>query len=135
MRKLQSKSRSSVLLVCAVVSASAMAYEPERARASMAQEAAQCAAYFMTAWQAPGADARAKDQLRADAKSLIELSGKLTSEKLARTRARLASRTMLLEIGNDWGKAAILDEKYQYPCKDIVSDPGARLQYWSNRRD
>ena len=123
------------LLICAVGCTPAMAYEPARARAAMAQEAAECAAYFITAWQAPAADARMKDRLRSDAESLIELSGKLTTEKLARTRARLGSRAMLLEIGNDWGKVSMLDNKYQYSCKGMVSDPAARMQYWSNKQE
>ena len=118
------KMLASVLLICAA-SPSAIAYEPARARAGMAQEAAECAAYFMTAWQAPGVDAATKERLRRDAESLLELSGKLTSEKLARTRARLGSRAMLLEIGNDWGKVSMLDNKYQYSCKGMVSDPAA----------
>jgi hypothetical protein len=112
-----------------------MAYEPARARAGMAQEAAECAAYFMTAWQAPGADTATRERLRRDAESLIELSSKLTTEKLARTRARVASRAMVLEIGNDSGKFSMLDNKYQYSCKAIVSDPSARMQYWSNKQD
>lgn len=128
------KTLASALLICAV-SPSAMANEPARARAGMAQEAAECAAYFMTAWQAPGADTGTKDRLRRDAESLIELSGKLTSEKLARTRARLRSRAMLLEIGNDWGKVSMLDNRYQYSCRGMVSDPSARMQYWSNKQD
>ena len=128
------KTLASALLMCAV-SPSAMPYEPARARAGMAQEAAECAAYFMTAWQAPGVDTGTKERLRRDAESLIELSGKLTSEKLARTRARLGSRTMLLEIGNDWGKVSVLDNKYQYSCTSIASDPAARMQYWSNKQE
>ena len=128
------KTLTSALLICAV-SPSAMAYEPARARAGMAQEAAECAAYFMTAWHAPDADTGMKDRLRRDAASLIELSGKLTSEKLARTRARLGSRTMLLAIGNDWGKVSMLDNKYQDSCRGMVSDPAARMQYWSNKQD
>lgn len=125
----------SSLLICTLACAPALAYEPARARAGMAQEAAQCAAYFMTAWQAPGVDMGTKDRLRLDAQSLIELSGKLTSEKLARTRARLGSRAMLLEIGNDWGKVSLLDNQYQYICEGMVSDPAARMQYWSNKQD
>ena len=128
------KMLASTLLICAA-SPSAMAYEPPRARAGMAQEAAECAAYFMTAWQAPDVDSGTKDRLRQDAQSLIELSGKLTSEKLARTRARLSSRAMLLEIGNDWGKVSMLDNRYQYSCRGMVSDPSARMQYWSNKPD
>lgn len=123
------------VVICAMACTPAMAYEPARARAGMAQEAAECAAYLMTAWQVPGADAGTKERLHRDAESLIELSGKLTSEKLARTRARLASRAMLLEIGNDSGKYFMLENKYQYSCKAIVSDPSARMQYWSNKQD
>ena len=128
------KTLASAFLICAA-SAPAIANEPARARAGVAQEAAECAAYFMTAWQAPGVDTASKDRLRRDAESLIELSGKLTSEKLARTRARLGSRTMLLEIGNDWGKVSMLDDKYQDSCRGMVSDPAARMQYWSNKQD
>jgi hypothetical protein len=42
---------------------------------------------------------------------------------------------MLLEIGNDWWKVSMLDDKYQYSCRVMVSDPAARMQYWSNKQD
>jgi hypothetical protein len=124
-----------VALICVSLSPVAFAYEPERAQALLARESAECAGYFTTASRAPGLDATTRNRLRSDAKSLIELSAKLTSEKLASSRAHLASRTMLREIGDDWARVSILNNTYQQACKNLAADPKARMQYWLDKRD
>ena len=125
----------SILLICLLVPSLALAYEPERARTNMAHEAAECVAYFITVSQAPRLDTETKDHLLGYGKSLIEMSAKLTTEKLAHARADLASKTMLRELDGDWGNISILNNKYGYPCKDLIADPNARMQYWFDKRD
>jgi hypothetical protein len=99
----------------------------------MARESAECAAYFIAVSQAPDLDVGTKDRFRGDARLLIALSTKLSSEKLARARAHLASRAMLRELGGDWGNVSMLDDKYGSPCKALVAGP--KMQYWSDKRE
>jgi hypothetical protein len=124
-----------VALTCAFLFPVAFAYESERAQALLARESAECAGYFTTVSRAPGLDATTRNRLRSDAKSLIELSTKLTSQKLASSRAHLAARTMLREIGEDWARVSTLDNTYQHACENLVADPKARMQYWLDKRD
>ena len=134
-RRLRCLMSTCVTLICGFLASAAFAYESERAQARLAHESAECAGYFTTVSRAPDLDATTRNRLRADAKSLIELSAKLTSEKLASSRAYLTSRTMLREIGDDWARVSILNGTYQHACGDLVSDPKARMQYWLDKRD
>jgi len=113
----------------------AFGYEPERARANLASESAECAAYFLYVSLAPGLNAETKKQLGDTSRSLVLLSGKLSTEKLAFARVDLATKTMVREMEGDWGNVAILNNKYGYPCKDLVANPEARMRYWLEKRD
>jgi hypothetical protein len=101
----------------------------------MAHESAECAAYFMIISGAPGLSTETKDRLLGRGKALVELSVKLTSEKLAQARADLASKTMFRELDGNWGNISILNNKYGYPCKDLIDNPEARMRYWLEKQD
>ena len=127
--------KTSVSLALLSVVLSANAYEPDRAKANFAHEAAECSAYFLFVSAAPGLPAETANGLRSKYDALFKLSAAFTTPELTDARARLAVESMRREIKLDWSNLSIVNQKYGYACIDFANDPEARLKYWLEKRD
>ena len=114
---------------------SAFAYDRARAADNLAHEAAECGAYFLIASAAPRLDANLVNYLRAKYDGLLDLSVKMTEANLTKARFELATKSMLRDLNGNWSNFSILNNKYGYPCADIVKDPEARVKYWLEKKD
>lgn len=124
-----------ILLFLLLIPGAGLCYEPERARNNLAHDFAECAAYYQLMGEQPRIDDAAKKNFSDVSASLMQLSVGLTSLKLAYARFEMALKTLTREMDNNWGNLSIVLNKYAYPCKDMVENPQARLQYWLDKKD
>ena len=111
------------------------AYESERAANNLAHEFAACSAYFALVSQAPGLrQQNAEWYLKASIQAFYMSSG-LTSDKLTTARAELETKKMKRDMDNTWDNTSIINNKYGYPCKDLMEKPEERREYWLLKED
>ena len=117
-------------LALVAVSTAAFAYENERARAYFARELAECSAWYGLVAEAPGLDEVTRIRFRAVATSLVSTASDVATEPWALTQRDLAAATIRREMGDSWKNYQVVDNKYGQRCRDLVTDPVARRNYW-----
>jgi len=113
----------------------APAYEPERAALYLANEFAECGAWFRLLAEAPGVDPVEKIKFRSAGVSLVSSAADLQSERFALDRANAANTTIWREMDGSWRNFSVVKAKYGQRCRDVASDPIARRKYWLDKRN
>jgi len=112
-----------------------LAYDPDRARTNIAHEFAECAAYFRFVSGAPGLDSNTASGLKKRGEFAGEVSAQFSTPELALARVDLALKALVRETKGSWENISIINNKYGYPCSDLMKDPEARLRYWLEKKD
>lgn len=68
-------------------------------------------------------------------RSFIVMRAVEMNEETALARQKAAVQDQMTLIGDDFSRFPTLTEKYGVFCKEIVEDPGDRLQQWKDRLD
>ena len=133
-----SKKNIAKLLMIAAASAvtvNGYAYDSKLAAVNLSHEMAECAAYYLLYSTAPRLDKDTSDKLYERYVALGEASLALSNKDVFTARLELATKTMMREMKSSWSNMSIINNKYGYPCIDLVEDPEARLNYWLEKED
>lgn len=123
------------LLVSSVCSFSAHAYDRERAKAALAGELSECAAYFIVAsefadhYDRPGV----ADNIAMTAEVLMDGSVALIGENATQAGYESARRRHLADLRDAESFRRVV-ERYNAPCLALFTDPGKRMQFWLDQR-
>lgn len=98
-----------------LVPATVLAYDGERAKNNLAQDTAA--------------------GLQKRGEKAAEFSIELSTPDVARARHELAIKTMMRELKDTWDNISIINNKYGYPCIDLMENPKARMQYWLDKKN
>ena len=113
--------------------ATILAYDGERAKSNLAHEFAECGAWYMFVSGAPGLIQETASGLQKRGEKAAEFSIELSTPDVARARHELATKTIMRELKGTWDNISIINNKYAYPCLDLMENPKARLQYWLDK--
>jgi hypothetical protein len=108
------------------------AYERERAKNNLAHEFSSCAGYYLLMSNLPQESKNRSEQISSTA---FSASDKLTNENVVQARMELKFKTMMREMEKNWSNVAVLQNKYAYPCNDLMEKPDQRLEYWLRKED
>ena len=107
-----------------------MAYEPERAKSNFAAELSECAAYFMIMEQQVSSQGKDATEIGNAGLMAYYFANEMSNKKVTDARISLFTKEMVKEINHDWSNAAIIINKYQENCIEILNDPENRIDYW-----
>jgi hypothetical protein len=119
------------------VSQNIYGYDEERATANLANDFAECTAYYIIAAEAlrrSGKEVMAHEALEASDRAYI-YAIKFSSPKAAAARVRSAFDEQRKEMGHDFSSVSILILKYGDMCKDALESPEKRLEFWLKKKD
>ena len=122
-------------VLVSLVSGVAFGYDMERAVTNYAHELAECGAFFEIGSSIPNIEEDTKKQSDKNALYVINLSGQMTSKKLALARLEMAEKDMMRELDGRWENFSILLNKYLDLCQQFVEKPDIRFQYWLDKKD
>lgn len=121
-------------LACALYAAHAPAYDRERAKASLAGELAECAAYFIVV--AEFVEQRGQsgiaDNVAMTAEVLMGGSAALIGEDASQADYESAKRRHV-SLLQDPANFPRMVEHYNTACMTLFRDPGTRMQYWLDK--
>ena len=124
-----------LITVFLLAPATVLAYDGERAKNNLAHEFAECGAYYMFVAGAPSLAQDTATGLQKRGEIAAEYSIELSTPDLTRARHELATKTMIRELKGTWDNISIINNKYGYPCIDLMENPKARMQYWLDKKD
>jgi hypothetical protein len=126
--------RCFLALTCVVQGAQAHAYDRARAKATLAGELSECAAYFIVVAEYVehrGQPALA-DNVAMTAEVLMDGSVALIGEDATQSGYETAKRRHLALLQEPMNFPRMV-ERYNAPCIAMFRDPGARMQYWLDK--
>ena len=124
-----------LIAVFLLVPVTVLAYDGERAKNNLAHEFAECGAYYMLVAGAPGIAQDMASGLQKRGEKAAEFSIELSSSDVTRARHELAIKTMMRELKGTWDNISIINNKYGYPCIDLMENPKARMQFWLDKKN
>lgn len=118
-------------MLCA---AHALAYDRAHAKASLAGELTECAAYFIVVAEfvEHRGNARIADNVAMTAEVLIDGSAALVGENAMKDGFESAKRRHVALL-QDPANFPLIVERYNAPCMGLFRDPGTRMQYWLDK--
>ena len=125
-----------ICMVCLLYS-SIYGYDEERAIANLANDFAQCSAYYSMSAEGirrTGNEALASKSLEAS-KIAYNYSVKFSNRKVTEARIILAVDEQRKEMDHNYSNFSILILKYGEMCKEALESPEKRLQYWLDKKD
>jgi len=126
-----------IIGICFFLSQSTSGYDEERATANLANDFAECSAYYILAAEALRRNAKENlVQTALDASDRAYLYAiKFSSTKVAAARVRAAFDKQRREMDRDFSNFPILTVKYGEMCSNALESPDRRLEYWLKKRD
>jgi hypothetical protein len=128
---------ASLFSAAAFVCVPALAYDAQRAKVNLAQEYAECAAYFLIAAEGVrklnSADPLIA-RLHAAESEALQRSINLSNEKVTGARVHLAIDDLKRQMDYSYSNMAILNAKYGNTCKTGLTNPKARIKYWLEKK-
>lgn len=112
----------------------AYCYDAERAKANLASDFAECAAFYSIGSE--GVKRAGKDNAKIDEAFDIayDFAVKFSNQKVTDARIKLSmdEQTELME--HDFANLAILIEKHGKFCKELLENPERGLQFWLDKK-
>jgi hypothetical protein len=139
MRQSVSRRRLTVrcLTICAGLACAscAHAYDRERAKAQLAGELSECAAYFIVVSEFADHHGRPQvaDNVAMTAEVLMDGSVALVGEAATQAGYEGARRNHLAVLRDAESFTRVVD-RYNEPCRALFRDPGRRMQFWLDQR-
>jgi len=111
----------------------AYCYDAERAKANLASDYAECAAYYLLSSE--GLKRAGKDTTMVDEafKAAYDFAVKISNQEVTEARIKLSLDEQTELQGHDFSNFAIVIEKYGKFCKDLLEAPEKRLQFWLDK--
>ena len=112
-------------------------YDEQRAIVNLANDYAECAAYYVIAAEGlrKTGDDKLADKTMDISKKATEYAIQLSNQRVTEARVELAFDKQRKMIDNDYSNFSILILKYADMCKEVMENPDKRLQYWLNKKD
>ena len=112
----------------------ANAYDRQIAKAHLAGELSECAAYFIVVSEFAEHRGQAKvaDNVAMTAEVLMDGSAALIGDEATQAGYESAKRRHVAFL-QDPSKFSAMVERYNTPCMGLFRDPGARMQYWLDK--
>ena len=127
--------RCLLVLLCVSHAAAALGYDRQHAKANLAGELSECAAYFIVVSEFAehrGQPAVA-DNVAMTAEVLMDGSAALIGEDATRAGYENA-RTRHVALLQDPANFSGMIQRYNSPCLALFRDPATRMQYWLDQR-
>ena len=126
--------RGLLVLVCVLQAALAHGYDRDRAKANLAGELSECAAYFIVVSEFVehrGQPAVA-DNVAMTAEILMDGSVALIGEDATQAGYENARRRHIALLQDPLNFPRMV-QRYSAPCMALFRDPAARMQYWLDK--
>jgi hypothetical protein len=123
-----------LLMICILQIAPAHAYDRQLAKASLAGELSECAAYFIVVaeFAEHRGEAGVADHVAMTAEVLMDGSTALIGEDATKAGFESAKRRHVAFLQDPVNFPRIV-ERYNAPCMALFRDPGTRMQYWLDK--
>jgi len=113
-----------------------LAEEDKEAKSNVAKELAVCAGYFFIGSEAAkkSGDEALASSIKTTADAALVTSIKLSDKDTATSSLKLAMKDHQRLINNDTANIGVLIRKYKTLCKDIMTSPKKRYEYWVKKK-
>lgn len=112
-------------------------YDEERAIANLANDFAECTAYYIIAAEAlrrSGKEVMALEALEASDRAYINAI-QFSNPKVAAASVRLAFDKQRQEMHHDFSNFPMMTLKYGEMCREALESAEGRLEYWLKKKD
>jgi len=125
-----------LFIVLLLLPAFASAEEDKKAKSNVAKELAVCAGYFFIGSEAAkkSGDEALASSIKTTADAALVTSIKLSDKKTATNSLQIAMKDHQRIINNNTANIGVLIRKYKTLCKEIMTSPKKRYEYWVKKK-
>lgn len=124
-----------LLLGLLFFNATAYGYDEERAKANLASDFAECAAFYSISLEGFKRTGEDTTMVNEAFQTALYFGIQFSNFKVTEARIKLSMDEQTELMGHDFSNFAILIEKYAKFCKELLENPEKRLQFWLDNRN